>query len=320
MQRVLFVLCVALAGVSLAGGQVRDEAESNASADAKRLAPGVWIDWARRTVEVDAHVVLREGALEFLACLAGKEHESVLRMDAAATHVYMALGLIGLTPGHPPAVRTDGGYDPPAGDLVEIRVRWTEHGTSRAADGTAWLRRVEHGRVPIERAWFFGGSQTLADGTLSSDRSGVGVAIVDFPDSLLCYSRRYPSRYGALWAEANTPAIPARGTRVRMLLRAARPRARTVLVDARGVISVDGCVCDVADLADVMLLERALEPGRIQVIAAAGTLNSDVRGLEAALERAGVTAEMYRIERQGAEEGADLPGCWRGTGPSRRPR
>jgi len=40
-------------------------------------------------VVVDSRVVLREGALEFFACRPGKEHESILRLEAPATHIYL---------------------------------------------------------------------------------------------------------------------------------------------------------------------------------------------------------------------------------------
>ena len=36
----------------------------------------------------------REGPLEFVACFGGKEHESILRLEARATHIFMAMGLV----------------------------------------------------------------------------------------------------------------------------------------------------------------------------------------------------------------------------------
>ena len=151
-----------------------------------RFQPGVMIDWHNGTVIADSRVVLRRGPLEFLACGPGKEHESILRLEASATHLYLALGMIGLTPGHPPTwdqARCE--FEPPAGDLVDVRCEWYEDEQHRLADAFAWLRQAEYARTPIPRPWVFAGSLRLSDGTLAADRSGVGIALVDFPDSLL---------------------------------------------------------------------------------------------------------------------------------------
>ena len=66
--------------------------------------PGIRIDFAKKHVEVAARVVLREGVLELFACSRGtREHESVVAIASRPLHVFEALGLIGLTPGTPPA-------------------------------------------------------------------------------------------------------------------------------------------------------------------------------------------------------------------------
>jgi hypothetical protein len=259
--------------------------------------PGVWIDWRAPAVHVQTRVVLRAGALEFLACWPGKEHESIVRCDAAATHVYLALGLIGVQPGHPPRWNPETGtFAPPAGGLVDIAFTWEEDGRKRTADAYEWLREVEYGRSPLPRPWIFAGSLRTAAGGLATDQSGVGVALVDFADSLLCFSRRYPSRYGALWATAHTAALPPLDTPVRMVLRPARPRPRVVVLDARGVVWLDGRYGTLADLADVIGLERRLDPGYVQVIDVTAALRSDVRRLREGLRAAGVPADAVRLE------------------------
>ena len=253
---------------------------------------GVWIDWTRHEVQVETRVVLRAGALEFLACWPGKEHESIVRCEASAVHVYMALGLVGLLPGHPPEPdpETDA-YGPPTGDLIDISFRWEEDGRSRTLDAWQWLREIEYERTPLARPWIFAGSQRLSDGSLSVDKTGVGVALVDFPDSLVCVTRRYSSRNSELWAEANTPVIPPEGTPVRMVLRAATARHPRVMLDFRGVAWVDGRYCSAADLADLLVSAGQLEPTFVQTIELSGMLDSDVRTLRGQLSAGGVPAE-----------------------------
>ncbi len=271
--------------------------------------PGVWIDWEGRQVQVRGRVVLRSGGLEFLACFAGKEHESIIRLDAAAAHIYMALGLIGLTPGRPPTWDEQAGqYQPPAGDLLDIRLEWQEAGQLRAADPCEWLAEIEYGRTPLSRPWVFAGSRRLPDGTLSSDFTGVGIALVDFPDSLICLSSRHPSSLADLWVEARTDAIPPLATPVKLLLGPARPRRRSVVVDFRGQVLVEGRICSPADLADLIGLERQLDRDYVQIISVVGALRADQLRLSGELEAAGLSPDALRMVRLHAPTSAGTVG------------
>ena len=102
-----------------------------------------------------------------------------MRFEAAAEHVYVALGLIGLEPGHPPV--WDPGTTncrPPTGDLIDITLEWEGDGKPRVAGAYDWLREVEYARTPPARPWVFAGSVRLEDETLAAGHSGVGVALV----------------------------------------------------------------------------------------------------------------------------------------------
>lgn len=257
----------------------------------KRVAfqPGVSIDWGRREVVVDARVTLRDGPIEFLACFVGKEHESLVRLTASGTHIYMALGLIGLTPGQPPtwdaATQT---YLRPTGDLLELSFEWVQDGRLRTEDAFRWSREREYGRVPLSRPWVFAGSRRLDDHTLSCDRSGAGVPVVDFGDALVCLSGVRSDRSADLWLEANPDAVPPEGTAVKLVFRPARPRRYRVTIDFRGVAFVNGRYASLPDLAELLLLARRLEPKRIQPITLKGTLRSDEARIRADLARLGV--------------------------------
>jgi hypothetical protein len=281
---------------SLAIAAAAAQSPSSAPNGPVAFQPGVWIDWRQHEVQVLARVVLRSGPLEFLACWSGKEHESILRCEAAAVHVYMALGLIGVQPGHPPIwnPQTES-YHAPTGDLVEIALQWQADGQTHTADAYTWLRELEYDRPPIARPWVFAGSQRSAAGALASDTSGIGVALVDFPDSLICLSRRYSSQNAELWVAANTTAIPSVGTPVRMILRPARARAAHVELDFRGDVWLDGQWCALADLADVITLVGRLDAEYRQQIHVRGTLRSDVAHLQETLRGCGVPAEAYQF-------------------------
>jgi hypothetical protein len=244
--------------------------------------------------------VLREGPLEFVACFAGKEHESLVRLEASAVHVYQALGLIGLSPGSP------AGWDPqrnaptpPTGDLIDARFEWLDGGSAKTAPVFAWIREIEHARPAVDRPWVFAGSVRLPDNALAADRSGSGLALVDFPDSLLALTRSRLSRDVDLWAEADTPSIPPTETPVRLVLSAAAPRALIVRLDFRGALFVDERYASIDDAADLIGLARRLTPGSVQRIDARAALSADVMRLGRRLESLGLTPAAVRIERSG---------------------
>lgn len=262
-----------------------------------RFQPGVEIDWERRTVRVAARVVLRGGPLEFFACLHSKEHESILKLEAAGTHIFMAMGLIGLTPGHPPRMdRETGLFGTATGDLVDVRVEWTERDKRRNAAAFDWLRESGGGQTPIARPWVFCGSLVGADKMLLCDRSGAALAVVDQADSLLSLSRNFDNADAELWSAANTERIPPIGTAVQLLLSAARPLPGfDARVDHLGELHVDQRIAAPADLADLILLARRIEPRRVQKIRFDGTLRSDRRRFLAALRASGVGEETISV-------------------------
>jgi hypothetical protein len=289
--------CVGLSAAD-AAAQVPQPASQLTEQGVRPFQPGVGIDWTRRAVHVDGQVVLREGPIEFLACLPGKEHESIICFDASAVHIYMALGLVGLEPGHPPRWQEPHGrFGPPAGDLVDVTVEWEEGERRRHAAGFDWLRELEFARVPIDRPWVFAGSQRLPDGTLSADRGGDGFAVVDKPGCLLALSRGHVNHDAELWVAANTAAIPPLRTSVRVVLRPAEPRVYEVRVDFRGAVFVDDRYASWEDLADLIGLARRLSGDHVQLIRLDGTLQSDAARLREALMAAGVPAGALRFVR-----------------------
>jgi hypothetical protein len=260
--------------------------------------PGVAIDWRQPAVHVNGRVVLRAGPLEFLACFPGKEHESIVLLEASAVHVYMALGLIGVSPGEPPTWDADRGvFRDPVGDLVDVSFEWGPADRPRKAQANRWLREIAYARPPLPRPWVFAGSRRLDDGTLAADRSGSGVALVSFSDSLLALSRRHSSRDVDLWVAANTDAIPPERTPVRLVLRPAQPRSYRLRLDFRGAAFADGRYAAPEDLADLLWLGRQLQPDSVQAIRVVGTLRSDMARLRETLSARGVPADAVHFVR-----------------------
>ncbi len=261
------------------------------SAGPRPFQPGVQIDWPRREVLVAARVVLRAGPLELLACGPGKEHESILRLDAAATHLFLALGLLGVQAGHPPRWDDERQRTVPAdGDPVDILLRWTTDTGPQTAFAHDWLIDIEYGHAPQPRPWVLAGSLVRRDGTLAADASGTAITLVDFPDALLAPRRPRSSRDAELWARANTPAIPALDTPVTLVLRPAVHAAGTWRLDFRGALALNGRPVSWLDAAEQIWLARRTDPTAVIRIGAAAALRSDVAALRRVLRDADVPA------------------------------
>jgi hypothetical protein len=231
------------------------------------LAPGVRIDIARRTVELDGQVVLREGPLELFACSPNtREYESIVRIDAVPTLVYQAIGMLGVEPGRPLEMDAAGHVTPASGDPLTIDVRYRDQGADRTVPIEEWMTAAPLAAGPVgdvpsaapasaatppartagrpggavptavpRQAWVFAGSRRTAANTLTADEDGTVIAVVDFDSALIALPAAHSASNAQLWLEPRTPAIPAVGTRCTLLI---RPLPWTLRVDARGALTL----------------------------------------------------------------------------------
>jgi len=206
---------------------------------ARDFAPGVRIDWPNLTVELDAEVVMREGPLELFACSPNtKEHESILRVAARPTHVFQAMGLTGLTPGSPVRFNEkENRFDPPTGEQLDIRVRYTDDQGRRGLVSLAdWLTTAKPQALELQLPFVFAGSYTLPDGRFVADIEGTVMCLVDFEAALIALPALHSADNEQLWLVAKTDAIPPKGTKCTLLIRSTkRPTLEVELVDERSV-------------------------------------------------------------------------------------
>lgn len=201
-------------------GQASSPAEQQ---ERQSFAPGVRIDWKRRNIEVDAHVVLREGPLELLACSPQtREHESIIVVSARPIHIFQAMGLVGLEPGAP--VDYDHEKDtwsPPRGQPVRLSIRYQKNNDRVTVPAEKWLRLVESKQSPGPMDWIFAGSRTWPDGRFGADLDGTVVCVVDFETALVAVRDLHSADNELLWLEANTDEIPPLGTPCTLVVEAA---------------------------------------------------------------------------------------------------
>ncbi len=262
------------------------------------FAPGIRINWPLRQIEVEARVVLREGALELFACSPRtREHESIVSVAARPRRIYEALGLIGLAPGAPIRFDEDSeSFWPPYGAPVAISVRYEREGRTVTDDISRWMRRAGADQPLTERFWVFAGSLRFDEGRFGADLDGTVVCVVDFDTALLALPQNYSSSDEQLWLEANTPAIPPEGTRCTLIFRAADVARLDVAIGRGGELVMDG-----REVPAARVFERLgeLTPGRhgrmLVVVVDEHALRTDVSKAVAALLDAGVGETSLQI-------------------------
>jgi hypothetical protein len=189
------------------------------------LFPHVVFDPAAGTLEVDAHVCLRRGILEYAAVAeGGKTYESLLVLPCRPSHLHTALLLAGCRPGDVgPHARGDA---PPAtapaepGTLVRLEV--SIGSPAEAAPIERFLIDRRTGQSPDPLRWVFTGSFFHRDQPDSpeyfiADVERSLIALWYDATALLNITRDVGNPYrGPVGLEVNTPMLPPPETPVRL--------------------------------------------------------------------------------------------------------
>ena len=218
---------------------------------------GIRINWKDRQVEVQGQVVLRQGALELFACSPlTREHESIVCINARPLHLFQALGLIGLTPGHPSSFNpATGRYTPAEGDPVEIDVQYLANGQLRREPIERWMRYVRPGDKPgsgrdLEpQPWVFAGSYTTEGSTFAADPEGTVIALVDFASALIALPDYHSESNAELWLEPATERIPPLYTPCTLIFRQGPIR---LVLDSAGRIRLSERLVSMAEATAVL--------------------------------------------------------------------
>ncbi len=265
-----------------------------------QFQPGVHIDWSSRDVLLDGKVVLREGLLELFACSPGtKEHESIVQVQAQPMHVFQALGLIGLEPGHPPHYDSQRKVMLPAtGSPVEVLVRWRQDGQEQTVPAWEWMYNQKRDAPAGPIDWVFAGSMRTDDNRLLADYDGTVICVVDFAGAIVSVRQQHSADNADLWLSARTEQIPPVDTPVTLILRGARPPV-TIGMDRFGRLALDGRPAAFREVVDA----ARNTAGAVGILRPDPTLSDvAVEQLRRALLRAGLAAVI--IEPSAADETA----------------
>jgi hypothetical protein len=186
-------------------------------------------------VDVDAMICFREGLLELVATvIGGKEHESLLRLEARPRDLHLALLMAGAKPGSPgkwiyledKVVPVD-----PTGSEVRLSVLWDEEGRVTERSVGQMVRDGRTGKLLGSDVFVFAGSQLIdppeddpeAERKYAADLGGDVISLVSFPDEVLALPEAASSSNEQVFWEANTPRVPELGTKVRLRIHCRPP-------------------------------------------------------------------------------------------------
>lgn len=179
-------------------------------------------------------VCLREGPLECLLCKKGtKEHESVVRVDADARFIHLALEAAGAKKGAPTQFvdpkTEEPKYKAATGTKIEILVHYTKGGKAFTHPVQEWVLDREKTKknkkdTVIPHGWVFAGSMDIKDPCFPNKppfyaaNSGDIISISNFPYSMLEIPVEISKDDANLTYEARTDKIPAQFSKVWLIL------------------------------------------------------------------------------------------------------
>lgn len=170
----------------------------------------VQVDQVRGTVAISGRMNAPTWVdVEYLAVAErGKDHESLIVVEAEPFHINLALILLGLTGGEPLA--RQGEARTPKGSRVRIWVEWTLKGKTAKvpAEEFVWDRETNR---PMERTtWVYTGSRFDEEGRYLAQITRSVIATYHDPDALLDHPLKggaSPHQYGP-----NVTMVPPEGT------------------------------------------------------------------------------------------------------------
>ncbi len=181
-----------------------------------------------------SEVCLREGPLEVFLCKKGtKEHEAIVRVEADARVIHLALEAAGAKKGTPTQFvdpKTDEAkYKPATGSKINVLVHYTKGGKTYTHPAQEWvidrdLTKKQKKDVILPHGWVFAGSIEIKD-PCAPDKppfyaanSGDVISISNFPYSMLEMPAEISKDDSNLTYEARTEKIPPLFSKVWVIL------------------------------------------------------------------------------------------------------
>ena len=176
----------------------------------------------RSCVVLLGEICLREGLLEFFACLKNtKEHESIVAVRTKPSLLHVGLLAMGAEPGKP--VQFTPEFQAASGPQIDITVHWLdENGKQQEARAEEWVQEAGSKKA-MTAHWVFTGSlfQKLEQGKNQylADVTGEIIGVSNFPTVVLDLPIESTSDNSNLLFQAFTEKIPPLSTPVTMIFK-----------------------------------------------------------------------------------------------------
>ena len=221
MRRVAAIVVLCLTGL-VGAGPASVPSTQPTTAGVGRF-PHLEVDLKKREVRVECESLNPQMPIEFFCVLSGtSEHESVLRSEVRPMHLHTALLMLGAKPGEPTKYsESEKRWLPPHGQPLELFVESQRNGKTVREPAAAWMREVKSHKAPEHFEWVFAGSRVMPDGTYAADTTGYIVSVVNFDYTLIDVPRLASNSNETLEYEYNPETVPAKGTKVTLIIRPA---------------------------------------------------------------------------------------------------
>lgn len=173
-----------------------------------------------------SEVCLREGPLEVFLCKKGtKEHESIVRVNADAQFIHLALETAGAVAGKPTQFIDPKTEEPKwaaaTGSKINVTVHYTRDGKTYTHPAQDWIWDHKK-KAALPHGWVFAGSVTITDPDNGREfygaNSGDIISISNFPFSMLEIPVEISKDDAFLTYEAKTEKIPPLFSKVWVIL------------------------------------------------------------------------------------------------------
>ncbi|HEX2971249.1 MAG TPA: YdjY domain-containing protein, partial [Tepidisphaeraceae bacterium] len=217
-MRRLLILIAGLGG-ALAALAVQAQRPTTAPSTRPATLPHLQIDVQHKQVRMECEAVNARAPLEFFVCAAGgAEHEAVLRSRAKASHLHLALLLIGLTPGEPGYVNVAGKRVAPRGPLLEVTCEFEKDGKTVRVPSHRLMRQIKTKKPLPPMKWVFAGSRLADDGRYAADATGYLLTVVNFDYSVIDVPDLRSSANESLEWEIDPEVVPKRDAPVWLII------------------------------------------------------------------------------------------------------
>jgi hypothetical protein len=167
-------------------------------------------------VGLACEVCLREGPLEVFLCKKGtKEHEAIVRIDADAKFIHLALKTAGGEPGTPTQFIDPKTEEPKwkaaTGSQIKVQVHYTRAGKTYTHPAQEWIWDTKK-KAAMNHNWVFAGSIIIKDPDNGREyygaNSGDIISISNFPYSLLEIPSEVSKDDAQLTYDVKTDKVP----------------------------------------------------------------------------------------------------------------